>query len=60
MLHSDHGFQQAPLEKITKEQYDLMQSQCSKITSTEGICFSIKDEEFVGEGECGRGGCPTR
>ena len=60
LLHSDHGFQQAPLEKITKEQYDLMQSQCSKITSTEGICFSIKDEEFVGEGECGRGGCPTR
>jgi ribonucleotide reductase alpha subunit len=60
LLHSDHGFQQAPLEKISKEQYDLMKSQCNNITSTEGICFSVKDEEFVGEGECANGSCPIR
>ena len=60
LLHSDHGFQQAPLEKISKEQYDLMKSQCNNITSTEGICFSVKDEEFVGEGECTNGSCPIR
>ena len=60
LLHSDHGFQQAPLEKITKEEYDLMKSHCTPISSTEGICFSVKDEEFVGEGECANGSCPIR
>jgi len=60
LLHSDHGFQQAPLEKISKEEYDTMKAQCRDITSVDGICFSVKDEEFIGEGECSSGSCPTR
>jgi ribonucleotide reductase alpha subunit len=59
LLHSDHGFQQAPLEKITKEVYDDMVSKCRPITSVEGVCFSPEDEEFIGEA-CVGGSCPLR
>jgi ribonucleotide reductase alpha subunit len=59
LLHSEHGFQQAPLEKISKEVYDNMVATCRPITSVDGICFTAADEEFIGE-SCPGGHCPLR
>jgi intein/homing endonuclease len=61
LLHSDHGFQQAPMEAIDKKTYDEMVKNSTLITSVEGVCYSQKDEKFVGDGECKSGGhCPIR
>lgn len=60
LLHSEHGFKQAPLEKITKEEYLEMMKTCKPITSVAGICYSESDEKNVGEGECAGGACPLK
>ena len=54
LRHSNHGFDQAPLEEITKEQYDEMLARCEPITSfTSGLTLSMDDE-------CAGGACPIR
>lgn len=60
LLHSDHGFDQAPLEEITKEVHDEMVRVSKPIKSTEGICYVEKDEEYIGEGECDGNHCPIK
>ena len=53
LLHSDHGFDQAPLEEITKEQYEEMVS---------GLLPMNTDQvrhELDTDLECGSGGCPV-
>jgi len=60
LLHSDHGFDQAPLQAITKEQYEEMVRNTKPITSVEGICHNAEDEKYIGEGECVGGACPMR
>lgn len=60
LLHSEHGFQQAPLEKISKEEYERMISSCKPIESVEGICFTPEDEKYIAENECAGGACPLR
>jgi ribonucleotide reductase class II len=60
LLHSDHGFDQAPLEAITKERYEEMVRNTKPITSVEGICHNAEDEKYIGEGECVGGACPMR
>jgi len=54
LLHSEHGFKQAPLEEITEEQYNEM------VRSTR-IISSI-DEANIGldDAECSSGACPIR
>ncbi len=52
LLHSDHGFAQAPLEEITKEQYEEMASKVVPLTG-----FTL-DHEVDSSLECGSGGCP--
>ena len=54
LLHSDHGFKQAPFEEITKEQYDEMVANTTLIT---GIA-----EANIGldEADCATGACPIR
>ena len=59
LLHSDHGFRQAPLEKITKERYEEMVRNTRPIVSTDGICHNADDEKNIGE-ECVSGVCPMR
>lgn len=54
LLHNEHGFKQAPLEEITKEQYDEMLSRTKPITSLKG---SI---DFEGSDECAGGVCPIK
>jgi ribonucleoside-triphosphate reductase len=51
-LKSDHGFDQAPIEEITKEQYYEMMSKIKPIT--EVMDLGVDDEE------CASGHCPVR
>ena len=54
LLHSGHGFLQAPYEQITKEQFDELVSKTRVITSTEhSLDFDPTDE-------CASGACPVR
>jgi len=60
LLHSDHGFQQAPLEAMTAEEYEELASQCKPITDLSGICYTDESIELLKEGECAGGVCPMR
>lgn len=54
LLHSEHGFQQAPYEEITKEKYDELVARTKIITSITGSL------ELDDSGECATGACPIR
>jgi len=56
LLHSDHGFVQAPIEPITKEHYDRLVASTRLITSLEG--FATLDEDT--SSECASGACPIK
>jgi ribonucleoside-triphosphate reductase len=53
LLHSDHGFAQAPLEAITKEEYEKRVAKSKPIT---GISMELD----LGDDECASGVCPVR
>lgn len=55
LLHSEHGFDQAPLEEITEEQYNEMLSKVEPITSLE-----VENEIGIDSDECATGACPIR
>lgn len=55
LLHSDHGFIQAPYEEITKEVYDELVSKTTVITSVSNA------GDFEDDGtDCAGGACPVR
>lgn len=54
LLHSEHGFVQAPLEAITEEQYEEMRAATTPITSFDAVL--ALDESA----ECEGGACPIR
>ena len=60
LLHSDHGFQQAPYEKISLDEYQKAIETVRPIKSFEGICSTYLDEEYAAEGECVGGACPMK
>jgi ribonucleoside-triphosphate reductase len=53
LLHSEHGFDQAPFEEITREQYERLVSQTRLISS-------VANAEFEAADECASGACPIR
>lgn len=55
LLHNDHGFDQAPLEEITKEQYEEMKARTTSIDSVE-----IKETDLLDSMECEMGVCPIK
>lgn len=55
LLHSEHGFAQAPLEEITKEQYEDYVSKTIPIVSGE-----IKEDDMLDSFECVGGVCPIK
>ena len=55
LLHSDHGFDQAPLEEITKEKYEEMKASVTPITSLDKLTL---DEIEIDN--CDTGACPVR
>lgn len=56
LLHSEHGFQQAPFEEITKEEYDEIVKSVKPITSID----SIDEESILDSFECEGGVCPVK
>jgi ribonucleotide reductase alpha subunit len=54
LLYHGHGFDQAPYETITKEQYEEMASKTTPITSVE-----VKESEMELT-ECATGACPVK
>ena len=55
LLHNEHGFDQAPLEEITKEQYEEMKAKVVPITSLSSL--NMDDIDIA---ECDSGACPIR
>jgi ribonucleoside-triphosphate reductase len=53
LLHSGHGFRQAPLESITKEEYDAMVANTRPITGIDEANIGLDDD-------CATGACPIR
>jgi len=53
LLHTGHGFEQAPIEEVTKEQYEELVRTTKPITS-------VQTAEFEGTDECESGACPVR
>jgi len=55
LLHQEHGFDQAPLTEITKEEYEEMSARVIKITSIDNLSMSDIDID-----DCAGGSCPIR
>jgi len=53
LLHSEHGFKQAPYEEITKKQYDALVAKTRLITK-------IDDAQIGLDNDCAGGACPVR
>jgi ribonucleoside-triphosphate reductase (thioredoxin) len=53
LLHSGHGFDQAPLEEITKEQFDELVAKTRLITYVDEANIGLEDD-------CATGACPIR
>lgn len=53
LLHSDHGFHQAPYEEITKEEYEAMVAKTTLITKVDEAMIGLDDD-------CASGVCPVR
>lgn len=53
LLHSEHGFKQAPFEEITKEQYE-------QLVKDTKLIESIEHEIEMDDDECATGACPIR
>lgn len=56
LLHSDHGFAQAPLEIIDEDAYKKMSSKTRPITRVDDDC----EREFAEKLECESGSCPVK
>jgi hypothetical protein len=54
LLYYGHGFDQAPYETITKEQYEELASKTRPITSIE-----VKEDEMELQ-DCATGACPIK
>jgi len=55
LLHSDHGFDQAPLEEITRQEYESMIKSTKSISNCE-----INETDIKGSFECATGMCPIK
>jgi hypothetical protein len=53
LLRVDHGFDQAPYEEITEEEYD-------KLVASTKLITNITDADFEALDECASGACPIR
>lgn len=53
LLHSDHGFAQAPYEEVTEEHYNEMVSRTRLITKIDEANIGLDDD-------CASGACPVR
>lgn len=56
LLHSEHGFVQAPYEEITEAQFHELNSRCYPITKI----VDAEERNLIESQECGSGGCPIK
>lgn len=56
LLHSEHGFAQAPYEEISKEQFEELKRVVRPIEAI----FSIKESELDSGSDCETGACPVK
>lgn len=54
LLHSEHGFHQAPYEEISKEAFDELKANTKLITTVEEANIGLDDAD------CATGACPIR
>lgn len=54
LLHSDHGFQQAPFQEITEEEFNALSASTRLISSVDSLEFDSNDLD------CAGGACPIR
>ena len=52
-MHSEHGFEQAPYEEISKEEYEKRISRLNSIKN-------VESGENLSELECAGGACPIK
>lgn len=57
LLHSEHGFAQAPLEEITKEQYEELKNKVLPISGMDAILEESVSSDTLG---CETGVCPIK
>ena len=55
LLHSEHGFDQAPLEEITRQEYESMIKLVKPIDNCE-----VNEGDIKGSFECATGMCPIK
>lgn len=55
LLHQDHGFDQAPLEEISEESYNVFVKKVKPITNV-----SFKEADVQEYAECATGACPVK
>lgn len=53
LLHSEHGFHQAPLEEVTREQYE-------NLVASTAVIKSVAAADYESSDECQNGVCPVR
>lgn len=56
LLHSEHGFEQAPLEAITKQQYEELKAHTTPISQV----FDDTEQNLLESLECVGGSCPVK
>ena len=54
LLHSEHGFKRAPLEEISKEEYEALVARTTLITQIDKATIGLDEDE------CANGACPIR
>ena len=59
LLHSDHGFDQAPLEEITVERYNEMLTRCRPFNLDADTVANNQEDDIL-DVECASGACPIR
>jgi hypothetical protein len=57
LLHNEHGFAQAPLEEITKEQFEELKSKVTPILGMDSILEESVSSDTLG---CETGVCPIK
>lgn len=60
LLHSGHGFKQAPLEAITRDEYEKMVARTRPIFKDVEVQPSASDEKYIADSECAGGACPLK
>ena len=58
LLHSEHGFTQAPLEEITLDKYEEIKSNVKGLTSDSLVPIAGLSELL--DDDCATGACPIR